>query len=521
MGTRGDVFARARAVVPVLFFAWLGVMALACGGGATMGERAPGRDKYVEPGAFGTRDDAGVLYNGDAAVFTDAGGFNPAAASLGAIAVDDRDEAAFVMQAFPITEGIVDGGWGRENRTLWRVRPDGEVREVGRFDDSRDARVLFPSSGVLVMTEPTGGACVDADCEQLRLYERGSLRELARRDVPLRYHGTRMSGTRRYIAVADNTAEHAPIHIIDALTLESHVIPHGGDWLEAMWLNRSDRLLAVVFDDRGARILAWDVPLLANHGFAVEDQVWARPSLDLRVPGVSADGYFSYTWVGVSPDDRYAVFPVLADVSDAGVFESTHRLLVLDLLEGSLRTVNDARGPVGFTPDGSTIVSYRANPAPILGPDRGGPASLVLIDARSLESEVITLPFEKGRVPTFFVTREGHRVAVTDNGRELVLYDLEMRRLTRVEGDASWLGEFVSRLGHNELYLLDDGLHRLDLSAETLSRVTLDWTPRHINILPARDQLVLDRPGENALSFWDLSTQSLSRTVTLPVPTPR
>ncbi|MDB4927798.1 MAG: hypothetical protein JWM10_282, partial [Myxococcaceae bacterium] len=82
-----------------------------------------------------------------------------------------------------------------------------------------------------------------------------------------------------------------------------------------------------------------------------------------------------------------------------------HRLLVLNLSAGTLRTVDNARGRVGFTPDGSTIVSYctayeRSGAEALDGGLPPAPASLLLVDAVSLRAEEVTLPLDKEHATT-------------------------------------------------------------------------------------------------------------------------
>ena len=452
-----------RRVTNCLVLGATSLLAVACTG-ATLGENDPGADTYLE---------------------------------YGAIAVDDRSDTCFVMQK-ATTNGV-------EHKQLMVVRPDERTtRAMGDLTGREDARILFPKSGVLVMSEDDGR-------DRLDLHDAQTLERIASEQVDVRYHGTRMSPDRGYVAVADNTSEHAPIHLIDAATLERRVLPHDGEWLEAMWMNERDTLIAVVFYDiygnaPRARILGWNILDLENAGFERDDTgYWTHRMMDIDVPDVNPDMLFSFTWVGVSPDDRYAVFPVVGK----GEAEDEHQLLVLDTSTQEMRVVTDAKGPVGFTPDGSTIVSYR---------DRGDGLgqNLLLIDASTLEKDEQAVPMDGGI--TYFVSHEGNYVVVASNwgDQRLVLYDVDNDSLSEMAGPGIGLNEFVSRLGHGELWLVDQqALFRLDLNAGELETVSTSFAPEHINILRNHDWLVLDDAREEQIVFFDPATKSTVFSVSL------
>ncbi|MFW6066795.1 MAG: hypothetical protein ACOC97_00535 [Myxococcota bacterium] len=426
----------------------------------------------------------------------------------GAIAVDDRTETAFVLQTV-CDDRAGDTCRGSETKTVHAIHPDDGPLDAFDVTGLSDLRILFPDGSVMIMGERGTSE------EEIRLLDPTTLEpRVAPATVEAQYRGTRMSQSRRWLAVADNAAVNDPIHIIDAsdTSLPTREIPHDGQWLEAMWLNQSDELVAIVFDGEGtgspsARILSWTMQDLSDAGFPEDSGFWASPNLDITVPDTEPDALFSYTWVGVHPDDEYAVFPVRQ--------EGDHRLLVLNLADEELRTVPDARGPVGFSPDGSTIVSYRYD-------DMGSETDtqLLLIDTETLDEEPLSIPIDGG--PTYFVTREGNSVVVASNlgNQPLVLYDLDMAEVTELGGPNVGLTEFVSRVDHGELWIVDDGLHRLDFldPTPTIETVALDWTPAHVNILRVRDQLVLDDADGDRILFWSPSSRETVREVLLPEP---
>lgn len=439
--------------------------------GLTMGENDPGEDTWLEAGS---------------------------------IAVDPVTENAFVLSTIDTAETH------QRVKTLYAVGPDsGRARQVMDLSPYHDIRILFPRDRVMLMTQ-------GFDFEVLRLLDPVSLEEVKRKEVDARYAGTRLAPSGDFLAVADNGSDSAPIHLIETDGLEVHEIPHDGDWLEAMWLTGEDTLLAVIFYDMGeptarARLLSWDVAALAADGFPVDaNGLWAQPSRDLTVEGAEGDLLFSYTWVGVSPTDAYAVIPVRHRAE--GEAQLTHRLLVWNLGANAVEIVDDARGPVGFTPDGTTIVSYR-----YIEEDNGHTAPrLLMVDAVDLAEELVELPGID--LPQFFVTRDGNFVVVASSlgGSQLVLFDASTGEQTELRGPGITLNEFVSRSPQGELWLVDlDELYRLDLFAAELSEVALDWSPAHINILRQRDLLILDDRAANRLVFYDPVALAVVRSASL------
>ena len=351
--------------------------------------------------------------------------------------------------------------------------------------------------------------------DRLMRFDEATLTQTNAVDTTAQYWGTRTSPTGTYVAVADNSVASPPIHVIEADTLATHVLPANGTSLEAMWLRGSDTLIAVFFpslvDTIGqARIVSWSVPALQAAGFpSSPDGIWASSTLDLAVPDVGFDDAFSYTWIGVSPDDCLAVIPVIHRAP--GSTNVTHELLVMDTSTGAIRTVDDAYGPVGFTPDGSTIVSYRYTYT-----DAAKIPQLVLINATTLEAEGMDIP--TGASPAYYVTREGNDVVIASKPRidRSAIYDVTNHAFEKVGGPPLALSSFVSRVGHDEIWLVDNGLYRLNFMTPALQAVPLTWTPEDIGILPTRDLLVLDDARSGAIRYFDPKSMSVTRTVMLP-----
>jgi hypothetical protein len=442
--------------------------------GLTFGENTPGDDTWLEAGS---------------------------------IAVDSRTENIFVLHKVQH-----ERQYGNEiSKVLYAAHPDSESTTIiADVTNYRDLRILFPKDSVLLMAEDSLGN------DRLTLLDPVDFALKKEMATTARYHGTRLSPSGRYLAVADNHPESAPIHVFDTATLQSVEIPHDGEWLEAMWLNKSDTLVAIVFNNQGteeayARLLSWsftDYSPLEMSGEA--GRVWDGADLDIRIDGASGDYLFSHTWVGVEPRDHFVVFPVRQYQNS----EWFYRLLILDMISGEVRSYDNAQGPVGFSPDGTTIVSYRYEETEqqMIDP------LLVLIDAESLEEEVLDLPYDIG--PQYFITREGNFVVVApsllDDG-SLILYDFDNRKMSSVSGPSVHLSEFVSRVGQGELWLVDRGLFRLSLEEETLESIALDWIPQHINILPERDLMILDDKDSSSLVFFDPEQRTINKRIVIPV----
>ena len=477
--------------------------------GLTLGENSPGSDTYLDDGRPPV-DDPDYVGNGrNWCVFN------------GSIAVDPVTETAFT--AVSTAEGECgDLGWGAAaDKQIYGVPYGGTPTPVMDVSGRDDVRILFPQAQILVMSERN-------DRDTLTFLDQRTYEVLDEIQQPVRYHGTRLSDSRRFVAVADNTSSYPDIHVIDTATRDIAVIPNNGDWLEAMWANTEDRLLAIVFYDSWssavghARILSWS-PDRSTGGFFREiDErgLWAEADLDIPIEGVEGDFLFSFTWVGISPDDRYAVFPVREDLGgDNGAGD--HLLIVVDLQDGSHRIVRDAYGPVGFTPDGSTIVSYRYLDVP--GAQEGVTDTLpelVLLDTDTLAES--TVPLEMLNFgPQFFVTHHDNVVVITSplGDSNIVLHDVDSGTTTELATPAGQdLYEFVSRDADSELWLVTDGLYRLDYADPAYEHVALTFEPQHINRLPRRDLLVLDDPSNVRLVYFDPDERSVAWSVDLPTP---
>ena len=499
---------------------YLALLALSLGpacGGLSLGEKYAGGDTYLE---------------------------------FGSIAVDDVSEDAFVLAADGQLYGVdID---------------DGRAEALTDLRGLQDARMLFPEVGPMVMAQ-------FGDTERLQTFDRDTWLEVDNQVLPYRYHGTRMAPSRGWIAAVDNADPALPVHVLDPSDLSVHAWPTNAAYIEAMWANNTDLLLSVIVrcvapegceevhdpDDTGADSGTYETsgrdsapadssppsdsgddtggdsgsgdtgaePYVSLEGYATEivawqldasgnpfaSGTWPAPTIDLTLPDTFADLTGSFTWITVSPDDHFAAFP-LVDATRYGAPDA-YDLVLVDLTDGTIRTVPGVRGPVGFTPDSSTLVGYS-----IVGTGEERVEDLVMVDLATLEPtyEGLAAPGEL----TYFVTHEGNYVVVVSTGdetRPILLVNLDDGTTTAL-GEGVGLDEFVSRPAANQLWLVENpDLWRLDLGTAKLEAQTLPFVADHINILPERDLLVLDDPEIEELYFVDPDDVTAVQSVALPL----
>ena len=431
----------------------------------------------------------------------------------GEVAVDPTTETAFAVVEQQAANGTID------QQALFAVKAGATTAtNVLDLSGKTDPRVLFVSSGVLTMSQ-------DGAHQDLTVLDRDTFAVKQQAVAPTWYWGTRQSASRRWVGVADNQTPPYDIHVIDSSSLAIHVLPHGGDWLEAMFTNEQERLLAISFDTTHhvARIQSWDMNVLQSLGFPVAaDGKWSGNDIDIQLPGLDPDDAFSFTWVGVSPDDRLAVFPVirrplLVDPKNPSP-PPDYQLVVLDLQTHQTRTIDNAKGPVGFTPDGGTIVSY----------DDGGPAGqqLKLINAETLAIDEEPVALTGGI--QYFISHQNNYVVVasSNGGQSLVLYDVNAHKQTTMAGPGVGLTEFVTRQTPEQLWIVDAGtnpntstpygnLYVADFQSSTVTQVPTPFLAEHIGILPMHDQLVIGDNTRQVLHFFDPSKKAVVRDVTM------
>lgn len=424
---------------------------------------------------------------------------------------DEPDEGEHVMGAIAI-ERDEDRLWvvHEERRGASRIGhltaidPDsGAATEVMDVSGTEDRRVLFPADDRMLLLAQQDGQ------EHMVLFDTDELEPIASRLAPTWYWGTRTSPSGRFLAVADNAADDAPIHIIDLATLEAHLLPQDTDALEAMWNQDQDVLLTVGVTDpfqasATTRIRRYD---LSGADLAVG---LPEADLDVSLPGIDWDLAFSFTWITTSPDGRWAVFPMRDD--------GQYRLYILDQETGELRSAS-GHGPVGFTPDSATIVSYDYE-ATGEGEEIENQTLLRLLDPVTLEARDVRIDIG---LPSFTISHERNEVLVTSAlavDDPVLHYRVDQKKLTAVQGaEAIVLHDFVIPPGRDELWLNSSGgLFRVDLAADRIEEHELPFGLSSVNLRAGAGELAL---GERAPRVWrfDMDASELAGDATaLPSP---
>ncbi|MGM0556017.1 MAG: hypothetical protein ACQEVA_06545 [Myxococcota bacterium] len=503
--------------------------------GTTLGENEAGESTFLDDGRF----------EGERLTAT------------GSIAVEPESETSFVVQRIRRNSEVSSFSDDVDKRLL-AVHPDGRVDVALDVTGAEDIRMVFPQDRILVMAEYGGQ-------DTLYLLDEHDYQLIDTVETQAHYHGTRLSPSGRFLAVAENDDEHAPIHVIDTVTLERVRIDHQGEWLEAMWTAKDDRLVGYVdHEDDDIELMHWwfdpnefagprtervdfesgDAPRVADDPVAFEQQ----PDQRRRLSGFKSDFLFSMTWITVDPTGEFASFPV-RKVGEDGNF--TYTLIVWRLDDGSIRQFEDTQGPAAFTPDGSTLVGHGVG-------EEDGARTLRVIDLESGDVHVERIPGIGS--PSYFVTPDGNRVIVAstvwDDGGDMVLYDIDNLRATRTQRDSDTgstddlqiprarfnqhfsaeralrmdeatanasrlenleidaddgptvledieggLGEFVTRIAGGEIWMADEGLYRLDYLNGAHEEIEVAATPKHINLLPRRDLLIVDDADSASLLF--------------------
>ena len=234
---------------------------------------------------------------------------------------------------------------------------------------------------------------------------------------------------------------------------------------------------------------------------------FGAPNLQASLTGYAQGLAATSNFVGISPDDHWAVFPMYNTTTGANT------LVVLDQTTNSLTEI-PGEGPVGFTPNSGTMVAYKYDSS-----DEN--TYLLMIDTATWA--VTTQPIPTTSDPSFYVAPDGTQVVVSTllEGSELAIYDSSSQAVTTLPGSAISLEEFVVRPGQNQLWIVSSGLlYQLDLAPSVaLKQMSLpSFEVSGLNILPASDTLVLVPPTGGDVYFYSMASTSVVRTVHLPAP---
>jgi hypothetical protein len=435
--------------------------------GLSLGENEPGGDTWVEPPPPKTGEHR-----------------------MGALAVERDEDQLWVVH----TENR--DGFTREHLSAIEAGT-GATHEVLDVTGTSDRRVVFPAPNRMILMAQRN------DQDQLVLLDTTTRTVLAQTIKPTWYWGTRTAPSGHSLVVADNDDPLAPLHVIDTATLAHQVVPHGGDAIEAMWDHNSDVLFALSVSDpfgpaATATILRFDIS---------DPTAPLTPTRTWQLPGYGWDYWFSFTWITISPDDHWALFPLIDRRESEPTF-GQHVLCVLDQTTGTTAIV-DGSGPAGFTRDSKTIVSYAAS-------------SLWLIDPVTHTRKVVDMPFQGGI--NFFPARDADYIVVS--GVRTAVYDIAKDRVDLLtNATAIGLDDFISRRGTAELWLHEAGLgslatpvYTLDLAAATLTPVSSQLATT-LNVRPSADEAVIGDGTTATIQRISMTTRTqVGAVVQLPSP---
>jgi hypothetical protein len=408
---------------------------------------------------------------------------------VGAIAVERDEDQLWVVHEKNA------GGLARAH--LAAIDPvSGVATDLLDVSAAHDRRVVFPAADRMLLMAQVAGT------ERLVLYDTTTRTRIRTATKPTWYWGTRTAPSGRAVVVADNAAVNSPLHVIDLATLEHQVLPHDGDYVEAMWNHNSDVLIALSVTETPApraKLMRFDL-----EGADLSAPL-PEPTVLWELDGYGWDLLFSFTWIGVSPDDRWAVFPLIKHAGG----EQQHVLLVLDQASGGVSLVPGS-GPVGFTHDSSRIVSY--------GYSAESTQDLWLIDPITKEKTIVPTGYP---LVSFFPSRDSGHIAITSpvTNQYLTVYDTATGTLRSTTQSMS-LHDFVTRPGRAQLFAESGGsVFALDLAAATATPLAMPALVGNINARPTSDQLVATDREKAKIYRVGMATHTLQgAAIVLPSP---
>jgi hypothetical protein len=446
---------------------YLVFLSLGACSGFSLGENTPGGDTWTDPPP---------TMDGDHHV--------------GAIAVERDEDQLWVVHE--------KNAGGLKRAHLAAIDPvSGVATDLLDVTMAHDRRVVFPATDRLLLMAQVSGT------ERLVLYDTVTRTRIRTTTKPTWYWGTRTAPSGRAVVVADNAAVNSPLHVIDLATLEHQVLPHDGEYVEAMWNHDSDVLIALSVTETPApraKLMRFDL-----EGADLSAPL-PQPTVLWELDGYGWDLLFSFTWIGISPDDRWAVFPLIKHAGG----EQQHVLLLLDQLSGGV-TLVPGKGPVGFTHDSSRIVSYGEAV-------EGTAQDLWLIDPVTRARTVVPTGYP---LVSFFPSRDSGHIAITSpvTNQHLTVYDTATGTL-RSTNQAVGLHDFVTRPGHAQLFAESNGsVFELDLAAATATPVPLPALVGNINVRPASDQFVATDRDKAKIYRVGMATHAMQgAAIVLPSP---
>lgn len=496
----------------------------------------------------------------DGGAINDNNSWQVAALRSGSLMVDARTEKVFVLQSSqdesptptPTDESTPAPEEGEQaTRLVYAIDPDsGSASLLADVSDTESLSLLFPENSVMLLGVRDGQPYV-------RQYDPNTLALFHEQAINVPYPSFGVSMGTSYLGFTDwpvwddagELTTQGSISLLDTATTQVHEIQLGSCYPAIEIPGDPDRLVAIlscegeeVEAEPFIRVITWSLESLETSGFSLDEAgLFAGATSDITLDGVSPDWRLLLGQFDVSPDHQFAVLPVLREVvsdtgSDGGEGDSNeeegeqstqviHELKIVNLISGAVNTIENAYGPVGFTPDGTTIVSYTHVEVENDSGEIEELDALLLIDTTSFATETVNSPTE-GELQ-YYVTREGNFVVIdsvesTSYSAEesteapLIVYDIDSGSMVEIADATVSLSNFISRTGYRELWLVDEGLYRLDYEAASLDAFDLGFTPANIRYLSKRDRLVLSEANSSTIRFVNPADVSVTLSTTLP-----
>lgn len=476
----------------------------------------------------------------------------------------------------------------------------GEVHHLLSFPEKRDRRVVFhpdrpwmwfmyepppvydDETGELLYEQPETWVVID--------YE--TLQVLNETTFSTAFWGTRLSSDGRFFSVSDGDLQ----YVIDGETLEQGAIaPPSGqhDVFEAEWLPGTNRLVVSWNYHAGAdttlapnqsapapptppsRQVVRRLEQLASHPgtaplvgprptppppnspamtFGTDICAYdivsvsampTEPAAKTTIANRRQSVLWGFGFFGMSPDGSLIVVPTvdassLWDEDVPGDVDS-YLLVILDPQLNEVTRV-PGRGPCGFTPDSSALVTYEW--AVEEGEETDGEveawldSNLLIYDTESWQSEIVELMLLN---PAYYLTPDGSQVLLFgtwyspggDYDLDLQIYDLESGDLITVDdSNGRAIHRAVITPEADAIYFLDWNrgedcsftsdcqldLYMLDLLSYDLDRIPIAFNPYEINILPSLDLLVMAPYATPTYYFMGIDSWMVEMEVTAGAP---
>lgn len=207
---------------------------------------------------------------------------------------------------------------------------------------------------------------------------------------------------------------------------------------------------------------------------------------------------------------------------------------VIDLTRAAFVENLPGFGPVAFSPDGTTAVAFgRQADLATFGIRSETPYSLLFIDMARRSGEQVeghtsgysVETLELGdALPIYQLTPDGEVVLIysvlasaTYDG--IYLIDIATRSIRETHGPEVALHEFVITPDSTLVYLIEDGLYRLDVKTGDIGYVSLSCggegeptrcNPELVNLLPNGETLVLGWRQDPELALFDIPSEQVT-----------